>query len=548
VVERGTAEAFAVGDNGVLLHTTDTGINWDQEYTRTQYSLYGISRSADSLVWIAGDYGTLLANGVPRGSGGAVTGRVFNDANNNGQLDFGESGMQGWLVRLSGGALPESTLSDPTGLFRFTNLPGGDYTLEEVTNPGWTRTLPVVSPHAFSLTVTDPNYTSDFGNFAPNSYGYPLTARWNLVSLSLAVTNPATTLLYAGAISPAYAFTDMYNVSDSLVPGPGYWIKFSAAQTRWILGTPISAETLAIVPGWNLVGMIQDTVPVASIVTDPPGIITSPYFGYEGGYRTETKLTPGEGYWVLASDSGRLFLQAGAAAVAQTAAKAPERSGRGSIILRDADGDSQSLLVGIASGPPSLADRMPLPPVPPAGAFDARFETDAASALLTPGKPGEVIRIQSDGAPVSIAWTIPQGERYELREARTGAFIAVLRDSGAAALPDGVRSVRLGALASGQGPDLPHEFSLLQNWPNPFNPSTSIRFTLPGASAVRLTVYSILGQEVARLIDGELDGGEHTARWTAAGASGLYFYRLEAVAVDGSGRHFHATRKMMVLK
>jgi hypothetical protein len=65
---------------------------------------------------------------------------------------------------------------------------------------------------------------------------------------------------------------------------------------------------------------------------------------------------------------------------------------------------------------------------------------------------------------------------------------------------------------------------------------------------VRLTVYTLLGQEVATLADGELEPGEHAVRWSAQGASGLYFYRVEATDVTGSGRHFTATRKMMVLK
>ncbi len=70
---------------------------------------------------------------------------------------------------------------------------------------------------------------------------------------------------------------------------------------------------------------------------------------------------------------------------------------------------------------------------------------------------------------------------------------------------------------------------LRQNYPNPFNPSTSISFTLANAGQVRLTVYNILGQTVATLVDGELAAGEHSVNWQAEGVpSGLYFYRVEA--------------------
>ncbi|MBZ0268422.1 S8 family serine peptidase [bacterium] len=77
--------------------------------------------------------------------------------------------------------------------------------------------------------------------------------------------------------------------------------------------------------------------------------------------------------------------------------------------------------------------------------------------------------------------------------------------------------------------------SLSQNTPNPFRPSTSIRYELPSRSAVSLRVYNAHGQVVARVVDGQVqDAGSHTARWngrTAGGspaAAGMYFFRLEA--------------------
>ncbi len=77
--------------------------------------------------------------------------------------------------------------------------------------------------------------------------------------------------------------------------------------------------------------------------------------------------------------------------------------------------------------------------------------------------------------------------------------------------------------------EAPREFTLHQNYPNPFNPSTVIRYDIPRAASVNLTVYSILGQEVARLVDAREEAGYHEARFDASGlASGVYFYRLRA--------------------
>ena len=70
---------------------------------------------------------------------------------------------------------------------------------------------------------------------------------------------------------------------------------------------------------------------------------------------------------------------------------------------------------------------------------------------------------------------------------------------------------------------------LSQNYPNPFNPTTNIRFAVPQSSVVKLSVYNILGQKVADLVNKYLNSGSYEVNWNAAGlSSGIYIYRLEA--------------------
>jgi hypothetical protein len=89
---------------------------------------------------------------------------------------------------------------------------------------------------------------------------------------------------------------------------------------------------------------------------------------------------------------------------------------------------------------------------------------------------------------------------------------------------------------------LPTEFALEQNFPNPFNPTTTINFALPEDSHVKLTVYDITGRQVEKLIDANLSGGWHSYDFKALPyATGVYFYRLEA-----GERTF--TKKMMLIK
>ena len=79
------------------------------------------------------------------------------------------------------------------------------------------------------------------------------------------------------------------------------------------------------------------------------------------------------------------------------------------------------------------------------------------------------------------------------------------------------------------GPDVPTEYALHPSWPNPARGRASIRFDLPEAARAVLSVYDVQGRDVARLVDGPLAAGAHTATFDGTTlASGVYFYRLQA--------------------
>ena len=91
-------------------------------------------------------------------------------------------------------------------------------------------------------------------------------------------------------------------------------------------------------------------------------------------------------------------------------------------------------------------------------------------------------------------------------------------------------------------PDLPKQVTLHQNYPNPFNPATTIRYTLSSSEQVRLSVYDMLGREMAVIVNEMKAAGVHTARWDASGASsGIYMYVLQT-------DDFRTTRKMTLMK
>ncbi|OGU71965.1 MAG: hypothetical protein A2V93_05840 [Ignavibacteria bacterium RBG_16_34_14] len=93
----------------------------------------------------------------------------------------------------------------------------------------------------------------------------------------------------------------------------------------------------------------------------------------------------------------------------------------------------------------------------------------------------------------------------------------------------------------------PTTYSLAQNFPNPFNPSTKISFSLPVESNVTLKIFNVIGQEVMSLVKGTLNAGSHNLDLNASNLnSGVYFYTLEAQGIDGSS--FSEVKKMMLTK
>ena len=94
----------------------------------------------------------------------------------------------------------------------------------------------------------------------------------------------------------------------------------------------------------------------------------------------------------------------------------------------------------------------------------------------------------------------------------------------------------------------PSFFTLEQNFPNPFNPSTVIQYSLPLKCRVRLEVFNTLGERIAELVNSEQDAGTREVAWTASVPSGAYFYRIVAVNSENHRDGFVQTKKLIVLR
>ncbi len=103
-------------------------------------------------------------------------------------------------------------------------------------------------------------------------------------------------------------------------------------------------------------------------------------------------------------------------------------------------------------------------------------------------------------------------------------------------------------------PQIVTDYNLDQNFPNPFNPSTEIRFSIKENSNVILKIYDILGREIKTLVNEEMNNGLYNVTWDGENnsgekvSSGIYLYRIEAVPVSGQTGKYIKSKKMLLLK
>lgn len=386
-------------------------------------------------------------------------------------------------------------------------------------------------------TVSSTNSGSIIINRAPD-----IVQGWNLLSLDAIVNDPHVPLLFPEAISSAFIFDRAYASRDTISPGSGFWMKFPAKQNYDFLGTQFLQDTIALKKGWSLIGALSVPIAVSDIGQDSAGLIISQIYGYSTGYYSTDSLRPKHGYWIKTSRAGTITLTNGAAQKIVAANLTGELKNASTITFSSIDGPSRTLCL---SASPFTASRYELPPLPPEGGFDVRFASGYSAEQYTGHRQILPIVIHSSESGITITWNI-NGAMDNLRLLSNGKKLHELVGVGSLTLSGAITNL---AIEHQGGEPVPPQFALMQNYPNPFNPSTAISYDLPSPSNVRLVVYDISGKIVAALVDGVQDGGRKTVSWNAANiASGIYFCRLEASAIDAPARTFTEVRKLLLVK
>ena len=380
-------------------------------------------------------------------------------------------------------------------------------------------------------------------------------AGWNLVALPVRPPSANSPLLFPTASSKAFGYGTGYYVpqNDTLLVGNGYWLKFDTAILQPMSGLPIRSDSIAVVKGWNLVGGISSPTAAADVTSNPPGIVISGWFGYSGGYDTADTLQPGAGYWVRAGQSGKLFASGGSRQTKQVPKKttaAVVHAGLNTLTVTDAAGRKQILTFGAGKTDAATLSVYDLPPVPPQGAFDVRFSsgrtTEFYPKVITESHVFP-LTLQGVTPPVKFQWAIDSKDTkaYNLKDDNG---LTTHRMTGTGELTVNQTGDGTYRLVVANAEPLPTRYALEQNYPNPFNPTTTIEFALPKASRVTLTVYSVLGEQVASLLENApYDPGTWSVRFDGSKfASGVYYYRI--LATGDANASFHEIRKFMLLK
>jgi hypothetical protein len=359
-------------------------------------------------------------------------------------------------------------------------------------------------------------------------------AGWNIVSVPVTAADMSVASLFPGATSSAFGYSNGYTTVTTMNTAKGYWLKFGAARTFSFAGTAVTPKDVPVSVGWNMIGPFETDAATSGITSTPAGVVASNFFGYNNGYTQATTLVHGRGYWIKASQAGTLHLSNTVGKAAEALASVKNTWIR--IEIEDRRGTTGILYLAKKEDLPTCAE---LPPVPPSGVFDVRYDSQTYAESV--GNRFHTVVLNSVEYPVQITALNLDGRSLMVRDGVNGSLLHEnLEEGKPVTVAYGLSEMVLEEV--GQWVEVPLNFELSQNYPNPFNPRTMIKFGLPEGSMVHLSVYNIRGEKVIDLADGYYEAGYHRVGMDAADLqSGTYLYRLEA------GRHV-TVKKMLILK
>jgi Fibronectin type III domain len=426
---------------------------------------------------------------------------------------------------------------------------------------------------------------SNFGNHSENNISY---ARWRFQRYVNGQYQDYDQFSTEDAVTPGAAF--FFIVRDQ---GPSIIVKgASVVRSDVMYNTGISLQS-----GWNLVGNpFNIPYPIDSLEfytlasSAPQPIRQRAYFtgaGSIGGWDTSSvsvnQIQPWSGIAVYVNSAGTLkFPSAGQSSglpktrrLSSIPQIEKETAGNWTIAVNayrsDIDMRCEGITLGMAQGANEGDDPYDsyIPPIVGDKNVAVYFK-NADGAMMhdirPPNENGNVweMRVVTGDAGANVKLTL--GDRLNLPNPAFEAYLFDIDQKMAYNLQEvqsmeinsgnGMRNFRVvvGKKSFVEGNNagialMPTSMKLYANYPNPFNPETVIRYTVPGASAsytVTLKIFNVLGQEIATLVNEQKSSGYYEVKWNALRqSSGIYFYRL---SVSDGSKTFQDTQKMVLMK
>lgn len=347
-----------------------------------------------------------------------------------------------------------------------------------------------------------------------------------------------------------YRFNNYYRYGNILQePEDGYWIMGSPKDTLQFVGEGVEKDRVYIYEGWNLIGGLADTVKIASIIDPEQVLDKTPVYTYDAEqqkYVEASVMAPFRAHWIYGGKDNKDGEFDSKIIVRDITRKSEEevyrfkqKPGRYDHILFTSKGSEKKIYYSKNELTEDTRYKYLLPPQAPGISLDVRTE---GGFRIADGQSVELY-ISADQYPVYVSVEKNQvsSTGYKLvgvNESKPDVEIPLYEGQTEELTKDYDHIY----LKKSTLPERPKKFKLSANYPNPFNPTTTIQYQVPKQADVLIEVYNILGQRAKTLVNENKQPGEYTINFNGSRlASGIYFLRIEA-------GNFIDTQKMTLIK
>jgi len=342
-----------------------------------------------------------------------------------------------------------------------------------------------------------------------------LDSSWRMIGSPLTSSSDAS----ASAVT-LFGFQGVYESRNTLEPHIGYWAKSDASTSISIDGASDTSATIALEQGWNLISGIAEPINTSDI-QDPNGILGSAdIFRYtNGSYETATQIIPASGYWIYADQAGDITLSVNASSSNK------RQSGVGGSVNRivfSRGNSTQPFFVTPHTVDANERDQFRMPPQPPNPQLDVR----TLNGFRLADKPDTEIQLTTQNYPVNVELGSNALSSYLLKGV-TGRD-TVMYELAPGREMDIQHSQEQWFLGRLSDDSMIRKHDLLPNYPNPFNPSTRIRYQLASETDVTIEVFNVLGRKVRTLVNTRREAGKYHVTFDGSNlSSGVYFIHLK---------------------